>query len=72
MLQFATHDIKSFDYFSLATARNRKEIEVSEVSGVGDVESLLIFNSSKKYVLIMDGDVVDEDEQKRIVNTSVL
>ena len=72
VLQFSTDVQDSFKYISLTQAIEKNQLEIKEVSQAADVNNLAVFNLSKDYVFLMDGDILEGAKQNRVVNTSVL
>lgn len=72
VLQLATSFQNSFSYISSGEAIRKNLIEVKEVNESGNVNLLLVFNSSPNFVFFMDGDILAGAKQNRVLNTSVL
>lgn len=72
IVQFATGDRDVFQYMSSSKVIKEKRLEVREVSEAGDVNQLLVINSSEHHVFLMGGDILTGAKQNRVVNTSVL
>ncbi len=72
VVQMATGDQDTFTYISLGSALKQNLVQVKEVSQAGDVNTLVVLNTSDQFVFMMDGDVLAGAKQNRVVNTSIL
>lgn len=59
-------------YIALATALQRGEVTITEVSESGSVPTLQVTNTGSSMVLILDGEELVGARQNRVLNTSVL
>ncbi len=59
-------------YISLRSAVMANKAKVTEVNDAGNVPYVKVFNHSKEYVLIPQGEHLEGAKQNRMVNTSIL
>jgi len=64
--------INSFGYITLGVALNRGVLKVEEVSEGGSVPEVLVTNTGKDPVLLLDGEELVGAKQNRVLNTTVL
>jgi hypothetical protein len=72
ILQFKTENKTDLEIKTINELLETKEIEISEVSTSGNVNSIIVDNMSKFYLFLMDGDILRGAKQNRILNTTVL
>ncbi len=72
LVQFSTEKQNTFDYISLTNAIEKNYLEITEIDETADVNNIIAYNKSDKYIFIMDGDILEGAKQNRVMNTSVL
>lgn len=72
VLQFKTANTSKLEIKTFNELLHRKEIEISEVSTSGSVNTIIVNNMSMYFLFMMDGDILMGAKQNRILNTSVL
>lgn len=71
VVQFTLPEPDTLTYISAATAIEQKFISVEEISESGNVNRLIVRNTSEKFVFFMDGDILEGAKQNRVLNSSV-
>ncbi len=72
VVQFGTSGQDTFPYCTADAAIRGGMIEVRELNDMGSVNTILVLNSSPRYVFLMDGDILAGAKQNRLVNASML
>jgi hypothetical protein len=72
VVQLTTSDHDVLEYITGEVAVKKGWIEIREVSEGGNVNELILLNTSDAFVFLMDGDVLMGAKQNRVVNTSML
>lgn len=72
VLQFKTANTSKLEIKTFNELLHRKEVEISEVSASGSVNTIIVNNMSMYFLFMMDGDILMGAKQNRILNTSVL
>jgi len=72
VLQFKTANTSKMDMKTINELLEIKEVEISEVSTSGNVNTIIVNNMSPHFLFMMDGDILMGAKQNRILNTSVL
>ncbi len=72
VVQFSAMPNNTLEIVTSAFALKSNLIEVGEVNQNGNVNELLVYNHSDKFVFLMDGDILVGAKQNRVLNASVL
>lgn len=66
------HDGPSADYIPYASIQGSGLLEVSEVTGGGQVNTLVAQNRAEQGVLLLEGEILEGMQQTRVLNISIL
>lgn len=72
VLQIATSGQDTLEYISGPSAIKQNLIEVTELSGGGSVNNLVVLNHSDSMIFFTDGDILAGAKQNRVLNSSIL
>jgi hypothetical protein len=66
------HDGPSADYVPYASIQGSGLVEVTEVTGGGQVNTLVATNRADQAVLLLEGEILEGMQQTRVLNISIL
>ncbi len=72
VLQFETAELDIIECISLKEAQKNNQIIISELHNSGDLNNIVINNNSDKYVLIINGELINGTKYLRVINRSAL